>query len=85
MEPGRERTAEEQLEVLRFEHGSNIFELALDFEIDKDRFVGKLLDLGIVIAWPNDNWPVPLLHVNTTVLRRPNADITQAFSKAVSG
>ncbi len=73
------------IEVLRFEHGSNIFELALDFEIDKDRFVGKLLDLGIVIAWPNDNWPVPLLHVNTTVLRRPNADITQAFSKAVSG
>jgi len=73
------------IEVRRSEHGSNIFELMIDPEIDVDQFVGKLLDLGIVITWPNDNWPVPLLHVNTTVLRRPNAEITQAFSTAASG
>jgi threonine aldolase len=73
------------IKVRRFEHGSNIFELVIDPEIDTDQFVGKLLDLGIVITWPNDNWPVPLLHVNTTVLRLSNAEITQAFSMAVSG
>ncbi len=73
------------VKVRRFEHGSNIFELVIDPEIDTDQFVGKLLDLGIVITWPNDNWPVPLLHVNTTVLRLSNAEITQAFSMAVSG
>ena len=72
------------IEVRRFEHGSNIFELVIDSAIDTGRFVGKLLDLGIVIHWPNDNWPIPLLHVNTTVLRRPNAEITQAFSTAAS-
>ena len=73
------------IEVRRFEHGSNIFELLIDSEIDTDRFVGKLLDLGIVVTWPNDNWQVPLLHVNTTVLRRPNPEIVEAFSTAASG
>ena len=74
-----------EIEVRRFEHGSNIFELVIHPGIDQDRFVGKLLDLGIVITWPNENWRVPLLHVNTTILRRPNAEITQAFSTATSG
>ncbi|HIF11851.1 MAG TPA: hypothetical protein EYQ82_02310, partial [Dehalococcoidia bacterium] len=74
-----------EIEVRRFEHGSNIFELVIGPGIDQDRFVRKLFGLGIVITWPNDNWPVPLLHVNTTILRRSNAEITRAFSTAASG
>jgi threonine aldolase len=70
--------------VRKFDHGSNIFELVIDPEIDTDRFVGKLFDLGIVIRWPNDSWPIPLLHVNTTMLRRPNAEIAEAFVVAAS-
>lgn len=74
-----------EIEVRTFEHGSNIFELVIGPGIDQDRLVRKLFDLGIVITWPNDNWPVPLLHVNTTILRRSNAEIAQAFSTAASG
>jgi threonine aldolase len=70
--------------VRQFKHGSNIFELVIDSEIDTDQFVGKLRDLGIVIPWPNANWPIPVLHVNTTILRRPNEDIARAFSTAAS-
>lgn len=70
--------------VRSFEHGSNIFELILDPGIDTDSFVANLLSSGIVLNWPAPDWPVPLLHVNTTVLRRPNEEIAEAFSIAGS-
>jgi threonine aldolase len=73
------------VEVRQFEHGSNIFELRTDPGIDIDSFLEKLLDVGIVIPAPNSNWPTPLLHVNTTLLRRSNAELLAAFSGAVSG
>ena len=70
--------------VRSFEHGSNIFELLLDPGINIDSFVANLLNSGIVLNWPATDWPVPLLHVNTTVLRRPNEEIAEAFSTADS-
>lgn len=70
--------------IREFEHGSNIFELLLDSEIDADRFEQKLLDDGIVLSVSNNDWPVPLLHVNITVLRRPNDELARAFSAAAS-
>ncbi|NQW17301.1 MAG: aminotransferase class I/II-fold pyridoxal phosphate-dependent enzyme [Chloroflexi bacterium] len=70
------------IEVREFKHGSNIFELILGSEIDADKFVEKLLNFGIVLPWPNHEWSTPLLHVNTTVLRRSNEEIAQAFSSA---
>jgi threonine aldolase len=72
------------VEIRQFEHGSNIFELRINPETDVEHFVGKLMDDGIVLTWPNSNWPKPLLHVNTTLLRRSNAEITAAFSGAIT-
>ena len=72
------------ISVSKFEHGSNIFELILDSSIDTDQFISNLLESGIVLNWPNSEWHVPLLHVNTTVMRRSNSDIAQAFSDAAA-
>ena len=63
----------EKVSIRKFEHGSNIFELILDESIDTGRFGEKLLESEIVLNWPSSEWPVPLLHVNTTVLRKPKA------------
>jgi len=68
--------------VRKFEHGSNIFELVLDEEIDTDSYIENLLENDVVLAWPSSEWPVPLLHVNATMLRRPNNEIVQAFVEA---
>jgi len=70
------------IEVHEFEHGSNIFELVLDSHIDMDKFVSKLRDEGIVIPPPSSDWEFPVLHVNTTVLRRSNDEIARGFAAA---
>ena len=70
------------LEVRKFENGSNIFELLLDPGIDAGRFVERLFDFDILLPALNDDWPVPLLHVNATVLRKTNEEIARAFSAA---
>ena len=72
------------IEVRAFEHGSNIFELVLDDAIDMDAFVEKQLEFEIVLPWPNPDWARPLLHVNTTLLRRSNEEIVAAFAEASS-
>lgn len=74
----------ENVSVRTFEHGSNIFELDLNSNIDPDKFVKNLLEHDIVVTWPNPEWSVPLLHVNTTIIRRPNSEITQAFASAAA-
>ena len=68
--------------VRAFEHGSNIVELLLTPSIDKVEFAHTLLNCGIVVLWPNAEWPVPVLHVNSTLLRRSNDEIMQAFAAA---
>ena len=65
-----------------FENGSNIFELILDDEIDADQFIVNLRENQIVVNWPNSEWPVPLLHVNPSILRQPNSEILHAFANA---
>jgi threonine aldolase len=72
------------VEVREFEHGSNIFELVLGDGIDTDAFVAKLLQSEIALPWPNPDWARPLIHVNTTVLRRSNDEIVAAFSEAAA-
>ena len=72
------------IEVREFEHGSNIFELVLDSNIDLGLFVDKLRDEGIVIPPPSADWEYPVLHVNTTVLRRSNEEIAGGFAAAAS-
>jgi len=65
-----------------FENGSNIFELILDDGIDTDQFIANLRENQIVVNWPNSEWPVPLLHVNPSILRQPNSEILHAFANA---
>ena len=71
------------IEIHEFEHGSNVFELRLSNEIDTDQFIESLLDFKIVIPWLRNEWPLPLLHVNSSMLRRTNDEIVEAFSSAL--
>ncbi|MBG81887.1 MAG: low specificity L-threonine aldolase [SAR202 cluster bacterium] len=68
--------------VRKFKNGSNIFELQLDDSIDAEKFTESLLQASIVLNWPSSEWPRPLLHVNSSILRLPNSEIIQAFSDA---
>ncbi len=71
------------LSVTPFEHGSNIFPLALADNIDLDRFKSALVDHGIFI-YPEPGVRSIDLHVNATMLRRPNDELTAAFSAAAA-
>jgi threonine aldolase len=70
--------------IRRFEHGSNIVELDLADGLDAVRFFASLLKAGIVVAPPSADWSVALLHVNTTILRKPNQEIAEAFASAAA-
>jgi len=71
------------IKIHQFERGSNVFELRLDDEIDTDQFVESLLDFKIVIPWLKSEWPLPLLHVNSSIQRRSNDEIVEAFTSAL--
>jgi threonine aldolase len=68
--------------IQTFENGSNIFELILDDAVDADKFTNNLRENKIDITWPNSEWHVPLLHVNPSILRRPNNEIVETFANA---
>jgi len=70
------------VKIGQFEHGSNVFELQLGSSMDTDRFINSLLDSGISIPWPSVEWPIPLMHVNSSILRQSNSEILEAFSTA---
>ena len=71
------------IEIRQFQNGSNIFELLINSNINIDQLIENLLDLDIVIPEPKNDWPVPLIHVNTTILRKSNSEIAEAFSNAI--
>ncbi len=70
------------LSISPFEHGSNIFPLAVAPGIDPARLAGSLARRGVFI-YPEDGSAVMDLHVNVTVLRRPNPEIAGAFAEAL--
>lgn len=71
------------LSIEAFEHGSNIFILALAEEVDVMGLAENLAEQGVFI-YPKDGSNRVEIHVNATVLRRPNEEIVQAFSAALS-
>ncbi len=71
------------IEIRQFQNGSNIFELLITKNINIDQLIQNLLDLDIVIPDPKNDWPVPLIHVNTTILRKSNSEISGSFSDAM--
>ncbi len=71
------------LSITPFEHGSNIFPLDLGEAIDLVRFTGVLADRGVFI-YPQDGVRPVDLHVNATMLRRPNDELVETFAKAAA-
>ncbi|MQG36752.1 MAG: low specificity L-threonine aldolase [SAR202 cluster bacterium] len=71
------------IEIRKFQNGSNIFELLLTKNINTDQLINNLLNFDIVIPETKNDWPVPLIHINTTILRKPNSEIAKAFSNAI--
>jgi threonine aldolase len=71
------------LSITPFEHGSNIFPLELGEAVDPGRFTGALADRGVFI-YPQDGVLPVDLHVNATMLRRPNDALATAFAEAAA-
>lgn len=71
------------LSITPFEHGSNIFQLDLGKSIDLVHFTGALADRGVFI-YPQDGVRPVDLHVNATMLRRPNDELAETFAKAAA-
>jgi threonine aldolase len=67
-----------------FPDGSNIFPLPLPAGLDRARFVAALAADDISIAAPDPAADRALLTVNTTILRRPTAELLGAFERALA-
>ncbi len=69
----------EHLTIEKFKHGSNIFRLRVSDSLNIDKLAGYLKAVGIFI-YPEGNLQLAYLHVNTTLLRKTNHEISTAFS-----
>ena len=71
------------MNIRSFEHGSNIFPLELDAEINIASFIESLKSEGIFASTAENRPDKIMLTVNTTLLRRENEQIVQAFGRAI--
>jgi threonine aldolase len=71
------------ISIQPFDHGSNIFPLELSPEIDPVELASDLAAHGVYIYPQEEYRGSVLLHVNTTVLRRSNDDISEAFRQSL--
>ena len=72
-----------EISIKPFAHGSNIFPMQLSPEIDVVGFASELATRGVYV-YPQEQYRGNiLLHVNTTVLRRGNDEITEAFRRSL--
>ncbi len=71
------------IRVREIEHGSNIFPLELDPEVDVARFVEALAGRGVLV-FPDEETGETNLTVNTTVLRKGRVEICEAFEYALN-
>ncbi len=73
-----------EVRVGRYENGSNIFPLRLNAGVSFERFASALKERWIFV-YPDENQVgAGHLAVNTTILRRSNEDIFEAFEYAVA-
>jgi threonine aldolase len=73
----------EGIRVGRFPHGSNIFPVELDPDVDVEKFLATLRR-SWVFLYPDEGSANQLhLTVNTTILRQPNEAILAAFERAL--
>ena len=73
-----------EVRVGRYEHGSNIFPLHLDARVDFDRFASALKERWIFVYPDESRVGAGHLTVNTTILRRSNEDLFEAFEYALA-
>ena len=74
----------ESINVERFEHGSNIFPLKLESDVDGTRFVRTLKEHSVSVSPPDgDHAGRIMLTVNPTVLRQDIQDLLRTFERAI--
>jgi hypothetical protein len=79
-----EINAFDSINVERFEHGSNIFPLQLESDIDSKRFVETLAAQLVSVSSPNgEHSRRIMLTVNPTLLRQDVQDLRFAFERAI--
>jgi threonine aldolase len=72
------------LNVESYEHGSNIFPVALDVDVDVEKFIEELANHSVFVNTDEGNPTKIHLTVNTTILRQSNEDISRAFEAALN-
>jgi len=72
------------VEINTFESGSNNHEIHLDESIDSFEFASALAEHDVFMNNATTEWRNMLLQVNTTILRKPNSEILEAFADAAS-
>ena len=74
----------EGINVEHFEHGSNMFPLKLESNIDSKRFVKTLGEHSVSVSPPDaDHSRCIMLTVNSTILRQDIQDLLFAFERAI--
>ena len=74
----------EGVNVEPFEHGSNIFPLKLESDVDSKRFVEILKAHSVIVSPPDvDHSQRIMLTVNPTILRQDIQDLLFAFERAI--
>lgn len=74
----------EGLSVESYEHGSNIFPVTLDGDVDVEKLIEELAGYSVFVNTDEGNPTKIHLTVNTTILRQSNEDITRAFEAALN-
>ncbi|MDA1188940.1 MAG: aminotransferase class I/II-fold pyridoxal phosphate-dependent enzyme [Chloroflexi bacterium] len=75
----------EAVSIQPFEHYSNIFPMKLAQGIDANDFAARLKKRSVFVFPEEEAFgDSTLLHVNTTIMRRPNEDIVGVFEEALS-
>lgn len=72
------------IEIKEFEHGSNIFPLFFDSDIDIPRAAHDLQQRGIYVYPDEGSDRYTQLTLNTTILRRSNENILQTFVETLN-
>ena len=74
----------ESINVERFEHGSNMFPLKLESDVDSTRFVKTLEEHSVSVSPPDgDHVGRIMLTVNSTILRQDIQDLLCTFERAI--
>ena len=74
----------ESINIEPFEHGSNIFPLKLESDVDSKRFVKTLEEHSVSVSAPDgDHAGCIMLTVNPTILRQDIQDLRCAFEHAI--